>query len=169
MRKLASIYGKGDKDYLGEVSGVTAQAFAEVTGTDLIDANLTEGHSVLGVINNVFNKNNRFGLVVKLEASDILRAVQTYSALVTSLGRYQQVVPEMMDRVVRDVKRLYPDLVNDTSDQITISDAIDTITGWLERVAERDPALFQRLMRKIRLTKNPITDKKVTKERPANA
>jgi hypothetical protein len=169
LKKLASIYGKGDKDYLGEVSGVAAKAFSEVTGTDLIEANLTEGHSVLGIINGIFNKNNRFGLVIRLEASDILRAIQTYSSLVTSLGRYQQVVPAVMDRVVRDVQRLYPEATNDGSDQIAISDAIDIITTWLERVAERDPALFRQLMRKIRLNKNPISDSTIDKETPAHA
>lgn len=169
LKKLASIYGKGDKDYLGEVSGLAAKAFAEVTGTDLIEANLTDGHSVLGVINGVFNKGNRFGLVIKLEASDILRAIQTYSALVTSLGRYQQVVPKMMDQVVSDLKRLHPEVITDSSDQIAISDAIDIITGWLERVAERDPALFKQLVQKIRLGKNPVVNIKPNKEHPANA
>ncbi|MEO8785111.1 MAG: AarF/ABC1/UbiB kinase family protein [Candidatus Saccharimonadales bacterium] len=169
LKKLASIYGKGDKDYLSEVSGVAAKAFTEVTGSDLVAANFSEGHNVLGIINSVFNKNNRFGLVIKLEASDILRAIQTYSSLVTSLGRYQQVVPQMMDRVVQDVQRLYPESINDGSDQIAISDAIDIITTWLERVAERDPALFRQLMRKIRLTKNPITDPTLDKETPAHA
>lgn len=169
LKKLASIYGKGDKDYLTEVSGVAAQAFSEVTGTDLIEANMTEGHSVLGVINNVFNKNNRFGLVIKLEASDILRAIQTYSALVTSLGRYQQVVPGMMDHVVRDVQQLFPDITADANDQIAIGDAIDIITSWLERVAERDPALFQQLMKKIRLSKNSLDNAKIDKETPAHA
>lgn len=167
LKKLASIYGKGDKDYLGEVSGLAAKAFAEVTGSDIIETDLTDGHSAMSTINGVFNKGNRFGLVIRLEASDILRAIQTYSALVTSLGRYQQVVPKMMDQVIREIKKSHPEVIADGSDQIAIGDAIDIITGWLERVAERDPALFKQLIKKIRLGKAPVVN--INKEQPANA
>lgn len=163
LKKLATIYGKPeDKDYLSEVSGIAAQAFAEVTGTDIIEANFTQDNSALSVINRLVNKGNRFGLVMRLEASDILRAVQTYTALVSSLGRYQTVVPPMMDRVVKDVQNLYPESIADDDNQIGISEAIDIIMKWLERVAERDPALFRQLMSKIRLGSNQPAVKKVT-------
>ena len=167
LKKLASIYGKGnDKDYLSEVSGIAAQAFAEVTGSDIIEGNFTKDSSALGVINRLVNKGNRFGLIMRLEASDILRAVQTYTSLVGSLGRYQQVVPPMMDRVVADVQRLYPEAIADQDDQIAVGDAIDIIMKWLERVAERDPALFRQLMSKIRMGEKM---KPIKKEKPAHA
>lgn len=169
LKKLASIYGKGnDKDYLSEVSGIAAQAFAEVTGTDIIEANFTQDSTALAVINRLVNKGNRFGLVMRLDSSDILRAVQTYTSLVSSLGRYQQVIPKMMDRAVRDIQTLYPDEIVDHDDQIAVSDAIDIIMKWLERVAERDPALFRQLMSKIRLG-NEAPKVKPTKEDPARA
>lgn len=164
LRKLASIYGKADKNYLNEVSDVASKAFAEVTGSDLIDADLSEGHNVLGVINSVFNKNNRFGLVIKLEATDIIRAIQTYTSLVSALGLYPKVVPAMMNRAVRDIKHLNPDVTVDDNNHITISDAIDTITSWLERVAERDPGLFKQLVKKIRLNTDPLIKQELKKE-----
>jgi hypothetical protein len=102
------------------------------------------------------NKGNRFGLIMRLEATDILRTVQTYTSLVSSLGRYREVVPPMMDQVTQDIRRLYPETITNTDDQIAVGDAIDTIMEWLERVAERDPALFRQLMQKIRLGRDPI-------------
>jgi ABC1 atypical kinase-like domain len=171
LKKLATIYGKGgDTDYLSEVSGVAAQAFAEVTGTDIIEADFSQDSSALTVINKIVNKGNRFGLVMHLESSDILRAVQTYTALVASLGRYKQVVPPMMDRVVQDVKTLYPDILSDQDDTISVGDAIDIIMKWLERVAERDPALFRQLMAKIRLGGGEsIIEQATKKEKTAHA
>lgn len=158
LKKLATIYGGkgGDRDYLNEVSGVAAKAFEEVTGTDIVAADFTQDSSALALINQVVNKGNRFGLIMRLEASDILRAIQTYTALVSSLGRYKEVVPPMMSQVTQDIRKFYPETINDSDDQIAVGDAIDTIMSWLERVAERDPALFRQLMQKIRMGSDPI-------------
>ncbi len=157
LKKLATIAGKGtDRDYLSEVSGMAAQTFSDVTGTDIIAADFTKDQSALMIINEVVNKGNRFGLIMRLEASDILRTVQTYTALVSSLDRYQPVVAPMMNQVVADIKRLHPEVLTDTDDQIAVGDAIDIIVEWLERVAERDPALFKQLMEKIRLGRDPL-------------
>lgn len=163
LKKLASIYGKdSSRDYLGEVSGVAAKSFSEVTGTDIISTDFTKDQGILTVINSVVNKGNRFGLIVKLEASDILRTIQTYTSLVSSLGRYQQVVPQIMSDAVAEIRAHHPEIIADTDDQIAVGDAIDTIMNWLERVAERDPALFKQLMSKIQSGKDPLTSVKET-------
>ncbi len=159
LKKLASIYGDGpDKDYLNEVSAVAAQTFTEITGSDVISMDFTKDQSVFMIINRLVNKGNRFGLVMRLEASDILRAIQTYTSLVSSLGRYQKVVPSVMNSVVADIRTLHPEIANDGDEQISIGDAIDIIMRWLERVAERDPALFRQLMTKIRSSNKSIVD-----------
>ena len=44
-------------------------------------------------------------------------------------------------------------------DQMSIADALEIVSNWLERVAERDPALFQQLMTRIKLGK--VTPEKV--------
>ncbi len=156
LKKLASIYGSGGgKDYLKEVSNVAGEAFAELTSTDIINADFTKDQNMLMIINKLVNKGNRFGLVMKLEATDILRAIQTYSSLVSNLGRYQEVIGPVMDKVVRDVRSTYPEMVNENDDAINISDALETIMKWLERVAERDPALFRQLTQSITIRKEP--------------
>jgi malonyl CoA-acyl carrier protein transacylase len=107
---------------------------------------------ILQIINQMVNKNNRFGLVMKLEASDILRASQTYITLVESLGRRGVVLPSVFEKVVNQVKADHPELLHSSDETMSVSDAIDIVTNWLERVADRDPALFAQLMQKIRLS-----------------
>lgn len=152
LKKLASIYGKQNGDYLSEVSRLAGDEFSHVTGSDTIVTDFTQDQNILMIINRIINKGNRFGLVMKLEASDILRSIQTYSTMVNRLGRFQQVIPVVMDTAVRDIQKLYPEVVTDSDDHIAVGDAIDTITSWLERVAERDPALFRQLMSKIKVS-----------------
>ena len=56
---------------------------------------------------------------------------------------------------------------------MTVGQAIDVLTGWLERVANRDPALFQNLMSKLHLRKELLkeetakSEEKKTKEMSA--
>ena len=118
--------------------------------------------SILAVINKLVNKGNRFGLVMKLEATEILRAIQTYTSLVSSLGLYKEVMPDIIHRSVRDIKAKYPEEIQDQKDAVSISDAVETVVNWLERVADRDPLLFKQLSEKIRI--NTATLPKPTKE-----
>ena len=43
---------------------------------------------------------------------------------------------------------------SDRKPAVSISDALETVAAWLERVAERDPLLFRQLSEKIRLNVN---------------
>ncbi|GAC1391153.1 MAG: hypothetical protein NVSMB46_02620 [Candidatus Saccharimonadales bacterium] len=157
LKKLASIYGsKTDQDYLKDISRVAAEAFSQVTGNSIVDPDYSKNENVLTIINSIVNKGNRFGLVMKLESSDIIRAIQTYTTLVSSLGRFQQVIPSTMDHVIQDVRNDYPEVLTDNDDHIAVADAIEIILNWLERVAERDPALFRQLVGTIRTKGRPL-------------
>jgi hypothetical protein len=115
---------------------------------------ILEDGRVLQIMNQMINKNNRFGLVLKLEASEILRATQTYITLVESLGRRNQVLPKVFGNVVERVSREHPELVREDDDELSVAQAVDIISKWLERVATRDPALFRQLVKKIRVGNN---------------
>jgi hypothetical protein len=156
LRKLGEYIGKGDsQDYVNEVSRIAGDLFQQATGSNLINADMKNDASVLVIINKLVNKGNRFGLVMKLEATEILRAVQTYTSMIGSLGLYEKVMPDVISRAVVDIKRLYPEAIQDNKEAVSIGDALETVANWLERVANRDPLLFQQLSEKIRMKSKP--------------
>jgi hypothetical protein len=151
LRKLGDYLGRSDsRDYVNEISQVAEQVFSDATGTNIIQADFKSDASILVVINKLVNKGNRFGLVMKLEATEILRAIQTYTSLLSSLGLYQRVMPALLSHTVEYVRDNYPEVANDNRDSISIADALETVANWLERVADRDPLLFRQLSEKIR-------------------
>jgi len=117
--------------------------------SDLQD--LLEDGRMIHMFNNLVNKGNRFGLVVKVESSEILRAAQTYMTLVEALGRRKVVIPIVLQQVVALVEREHPNLRTESDESMSITQAIETVNSWLERVAMRDPALFNNLLRRIKL------------------
>ena len=152
LQKLASL--RPDQlsggNFTKEVGKVAQEAFKRVAGTDNIEPLLEDGR-IMQIINKTVNKGNRFGLVVKIESSEILRAAQTYLNLVETLGRRQTVMPVVFERVVQQVPKDHPAILHLGDNSMSISDALETVTNWLERVAERDPVLFQELVGRIKL------------------
>jgi hypothetical protein len=154
LKKLGSFTqgGGADNNYTREVGKVAQETFSKVIGNDDIQPLIEDGR-ILQIINRVVNKENRFGLVMKLEATEILRAAQTYMTLVEALGRRNAVMPSVFAAVVADVRQNHPDVLNQGEDTTSVSDALEVVSSWLERVADRDPVLFQQLVRRIRLSK----------------
>lgn len=159
LRKLSEYIGRKDnRDYVNEVSQIAEQVFSDATGTNLVQHDFKSDASILVVINKLVNKGNRFGLVMKLEATDMLRAIQTYTTMLSSLGLFEEVMPPMLRSAVDHIKANHTEAIADDKDGITIADALETIANWLERVADRDPALFRQLSAKIRANR-PIEKK----------
>lgn len=151
LRKIGEFLDKtGDKDYVSEVSKVAGKIFADATGSDTINLNVSQDTNVLAVINKLINKGNRFGLVMKLEATDMLRAIQTYTTLLSSLGLYNKVMPSTLSAANEYIRTNFPEAAADNSQAMDIATALETVSNWLERVADRDPALFRQLAEKIR-------------------
>lgn len=147
----------GNRDYVNEVSKVAGRVFYEITGTDLITLGKSEDDAkVLVTLNRLVNKGNRFGLVAKLESADMLRAIQTYTSLLSSLGLYKKVMPETIDRAMIYIKQEFPDIAVENSEAVDLSSAIETVANWLERVADRDPLLFTQLAEKIRMRNDDV-------------
>ncbi len=156
---------KTQNNFTHEVGRVAQEAFAGAIGTADLKPMLADGR-IVKIVNQMINKNNRFGLVVKLEASEILRAAQTYLSLIETLGRNKIVLPVVFDAVIRQVEHDHPELSSQQDDNMNIADALEIVGNWLERVAERDPALFRQLTERIRMkTQPPIAPK----ETPSNA
>jgi hypothetical protein len=153
LSSVASSTTAEGNNFTGEVGKVAQETFSQLTGMRDIDPMLADGR-VLQLVNQMVNKDNRFGLVIKLESSEILRAATTYITLVESLGRRGVVLPKVFGQVVKNVSAKYPELHHTQDDGMSISAALQTVSNWLERVAERDPALFMQLTRRIKLRGN---------------
>ena len=128
---------------------------------------IVEDGRVMQIFNNMVNKGNRFGLVMRIESSEILRAAQTYMTLVDSLGRRKAVLPHVFSTVVETVEQTHPDIRTLGDEPISTTRALETINHWLERVAMRDPALFDKLLRRIKLSNTKVIKPKVPKIRRA--
>ncbi|HUD10604.1 MAG TPA: AarF/ABC1/UbiB kinase family protein [Candidatus Saccharimonadales bacterium] len=139
-----------DSNYTKALGRIAHETFKKSVGVSDIRPLLEDGR-VFQLMNQMVNKNNRFGLVLKLEASEILRAVQTYITLVDALGRRNVVLPKVFSNVVERVEREHPELAHDNDDDLSVSQALDIVSKWLERVAIRDPALFRQLVNRIKL------------------
>ncbi len=152
LRKLSNFMRSPEKtaNFTQEVSEIAQHAFAKVTGENDIAGLIHDGR-IIAIINRIVNKGNRFGLVIKLEASEILRASQTYINLVDGLGRRTAVLPRVFAEVVKQVDQDHPELRYQTEEGMSISDALEIVSSWLGRVAERDPQLFQEITSRIRL------------------
>jgi hypothetical protein len=165
LRRLGDFIGRNnDRDYVNEVSQVAGSVFEKATGTTIINMDFKQDASILTIINKLVNKGNRFGLVMKLEATEILRAIQTYTSLVGSLGLYGEVMPKIMKRAVEDIRAEHPDIALETKDAVSIGDALETVANWLERVADRDPLLFKELSGKIRVNTAVVPEPKKEEE-----
>ncbi len=139
-----------------QIGSVAEKSFERVTGKTVVE--IQEGREDLALIeaNRVFNEGNRFGLIMRLEDTAIMRASQSFMTLLYSLGLYQKVLPKICKRLISYVQVRYPEISSDV-ETVSINDAIETVSAWLERVAEKDPKLFRELSKKVSLKDDKIT------------
>lgn len=150
LQRLGSLYSSSDLNFTEKVGKIAQESFSRITGQQDIMPLVQDGRALV-IINQMINKNNRFGLIVKVEASDILRAAQTYFTLIESFGRRNTVMPRVLMRVVNEISAEHPEIRHHNEETMSIHDAVQTVTSWLERVAERDPSLFSQLIARIKI------------------
>ncbi len=151
---VGSIAAK-DVDLNKELSKAVESNFYEMSGGQDFKE-IVRSPKAITLINKAANNNNKFGFIIKIESSELLRAAQSVINLMDSLGRYQAVIPGVYEKIIQEVEQSRPDLVRTQDDAMPTSQAIDIVTEWLERVADRDPALFQSLINKLRLKDSTI-------------
>ena len=134
-------------DLVREIGRIVQDAFDSATGTNDLRS-LVEQGQLLHAFGQIANKDNRLGLVIRLESSEVLRASQTYIALLEALNR-NSLFETILAQSVSTIAREHPDIVQDTDATLSMSQAIAIINHWLERVALRDPVLFSQLLRRI--------------------
>lgn len=135
-------------DLVSEVGRIVQGAFDSAAGTHELRRMIDSGQ-LFHAFNQLVNKDNRLGLIVNLESSEILRAAQTYITMLESLDRRVELFPQILAKAVQKVAIDHPEIVHETDKTVSASQAIDIVNRWLERVAIRDPALFMQLLKRI--------------------
>jgi len=164
MKKITSLLPSTDKSNdLTRQMGLVAEANfnSEVNDEDL--ENVLKNGNILATVNQVVNKGNRFGLVMKIEDSEMLRAAQSYITLVDSVGLKSEVLPAAFKEGLNFVAVERPEYTRENESSMSVNRAMEVISKWLERVAIRDPALFKTFVTKINAA-SEITNSK--KEKP---
>lgn len=152
LKKLASLRPNSgttpQKNLIKDVGRIIQDIFTNAVGTNDLRAILEDGR-ILQTFNQTVNKGNRFGFIMRFESSEILRAAQTYMSTVEALGLRKEVLPQVFAEVVSQVRVKHPEYTTNNEKSLTVSDALEVINGWLERVATRDPVLFRQLMQQL--------------------
>lgn len=151
MKKVTSLLPENDKsnDLTRQMGLVAESNFKKEMGDDDIETALKTG-SIVGTINNVINSGNRFGIIVKLDDSEMLRAAQSYITLVASFDLKGEILPEAFKNGLDYVAEQRPDYTQEGEITMSANKAMEVISKWLERVANRDPVLFKTFVTKIK-------------------
>ena len=146
FRKLSEVRDGGNSEGLTKAIGKLANKtfMSRVKASD--SKAMMSDPNIIKLINKVVNDQNRFGIELSLESTEMLRAAQTYINLVESLGRKDQVLPVVFTKAIAKLEHDHPELVIEKNSNMTVARAINIITKWLERVANRDPVLFRKLI-----------------------
>src|SRR5690606_6434042 len=110
LRKVSEYMSKsGDRDYVNEISQIAAKIFSDATGSDIVQFDARTDAGVLTAVNKLVNKGNRFGLIMKLEATEMLRAIQTFTSMLSSLGLYSQVMSPTLKSAMEYIRQNFPE------------------------------------------------------------
>ena len=161
MKKITSMLPSGDEsNNLTRQIGLVAEAnFQKEMGGDDLEAVIQNGN-ILATVNQVVNKGNRFGFVMKIDDSEMLRAAQSYITLVDSLDLKNEVLPDAFSEGLAYVATQRPEYTRETESTMTVNRAMEVVSKWLERVANRDPALFKTFVTKINAAEKQKSPKK---------
>ena len=149
LKKITSMLPSNDtsNDLTRQMGRVAEKNVKKEMGSD-VSAMIEKGN-ILTMMNQVINSGNRFGLVMRIDDSEMLRSAQSYMTLVDSLGGKTTVLPAIIETALERVSNDFPELTQDVAPLPTINRAMETISKWLERVAVKDPALFHTFVSKI--------------------
>lgn len=162
MKKVTSLLPANDKtnDLTRQMGLIAESNFKNEMGDQDLQSSIESGN-ILGTINQVVNSGNRFGIVVKLDDTEMLRAAQSYITLVDSFGLKASVLPKAFKEGLSYVAKERPDYTKEGEISMSANRAMEVISKWLERVANRDPALFKTFVAKIKTAEKTAQPEKV--------
>lgn len=150
MKKITSLLPANDasNDLTRQMGLVAENNFKKEMNEDDLEASLKNGN-ILGTINQVVNSGNRFGVIVKFDDTEMLRAAQSYITLVASFDMKGNVLPAAFREGLAYVAQERPDYTKESENTMSANRAMEVISKWLERVANRDPMLFKTFVSKM--------------------
>lgn len=151
LKKVTSLLPGGeDNDLILRIGRLAQRNFEKEQSKSKSEVkNIIENGGILSMMNQVVNKGNRFGLIMKLEDTEMLRAAQSYMTLVETLGEKTTVLPKAFDSALARVAVDFPEVTFDTPDLPSVNRSMEIISRWLERIADKDPALFSVIVGKL--------------------
>ncbi len=166
LKKITNLLPSSDEsNNLTRQIGLVAEAnFEKEMGDDLSEV-IANGN-ILATVNQVVNKGNRFGFVMKIDDSEMLRAAQSYITLVDSLDLKNEVLPDAFSEGLKYVATQRPEYTRETESTMTLNRAMEVVSKWLERVANRDPALFKTFVTKIKAAEKNVPAKPKAASKP---
>jgi serine/threonine protein kinase len=96
-------------------------------------------------VDNIVNPGNRFQISVRINDGAILRTMATYLSLVTEFG-YRSIVPNVYNEIVKYTQEFLPQVEEKVTPTIKLSEAMQVISVWLEKIAYKDRALYQQIL-----------------------
>jgi hypothetical protein len=97
----------------------------------------------------VINEGNRFGLRLRHDAPNFIRAAQMFVVLAEGLGCKREVFTKVFGAVVDQVEA-DQEVLEGMQRVGDIDRALQVVAAWLDRVSAKDPALFRRLYGQIK-------------------
>lgn len=161
LKKITSMLPENDKsnDLTRQMGMVAEKNFQKEMGDKDLTQIMEQGN-IVTMMNQVVNKGNRFGLIMKIEDSEMLRAMQSYMTLVDSVGSKSTILPEIFEQALQRVAYDFPEFTQDSPDLPSVNKSMEIISRWLERVATRDPVLFKTFITKMSAAQAPKSPKR---------
>ncbi len=138
------------EDFTEIIGNFAGKAFEQLISSDEAKIKeMVEDGTILREINKALNNKNKFGLVMQIEAVDMLRAANTFLGLADALGQKKVAFSRVIPRVTKDIEASAEKIGIKEDHEATVTEAVETIASWLEKIAERDPALLSQLTKKL--------------------
>ena len=99
------------------------------------------------------NSQNRFGVYLNLQAMNVFKAAHIYLSTVGSLGKNGEnfiVLQRAINDTIATIERVGIALET-PSNPLSTDQSVELVSGWLARLADNDPFLFQQLTATISL------------------
>ena len=151
LKKVSTLV-PGKVDINRELGQIAEENIKQLLSAEEIDQ-IAKSPKAISILDNLANQDNRLALNTKVEDSQVIRAGLAFHSLLANLDLYQEVMGPVYKKVIPKIQESYPGLKTQSDPEMSSAQALDIVSGWLERVANRNPTLFRELVVHLQLPK----------------